>query len=60
MGEDDHAVQLGRHDERIKSVEGRLAAIEGRVWLLVMSVLGAVGYLVWETVIGAIAKRLKA
>jgi hypothetical protein len=57
VGEDDHhAVQLGRHDERIKSLEGRLAAIEGRVWLLVASVLGAVGYQVWETMMGAVGK----
>jgi hypothetical protein len=57
VGEDDHhAVQLGRHDERIKSVEGRLAAIEGRVWLLVMSVLGAVGYQVWDTIMGAVGR----
>lgn len=54
--DDNHAVQLGRHDERIKTVEGRLANIESRVWLLVVSVLGAVGYQVWESAIGAIAK----
>jgi hypothetical protein len=52
MGENENAVDLARHDERIKALERRADKADARIWQIAAGVISLIIAAIWGFITG--------